>query len=120
MPYGIRLVAQKAQKVTSKPGQIAAQVFNEGKYKSWYTVDPCPDPEPFSSKDKILPGHNAHIAYAESEDGLTWEFPKLGIYEYAGNKDNNIVFRGDVDGFTRGFHGGSVFIDPSSEDEDTR
>ncbi len=117
MPYGIRLVAQKAEKVSLKPGQMIAQIFDEGKYKAWYTVGPCSEPEPFSGKDNILPGHNAHIAYAESKDGLTWEKANLGIYEYAGNRDNNIVFRGDVDGYARGFHGGSVFIDPSSVDE---
>jgi len=117
MPRGVRLVAQKATLVPLQPGQIAAQVFDEGKYKSWYTMGACPDPEPFSTKDQILPGYNSHIAYAESEDGIHWEFPKLGLFEYAGNKDNNIVFRGDLNGSTRGFHGGSVFVDPSSQDE---
>ncbi len=117
MPYGIRLVAQPAKKVPLKPGQMIAQVFDEGKYKTWYTVEPCSDPEPFSSKDKILPGHNSYVAYAESKDGLLWEKPNLGIYEYAGNKNNNIVFRGDVNGYERGFHGGCVFIDPTSVKE---
>jgi len=117
MPYGIRLVAQKAQKVPLKGNQLVAQVFDDGKYKAWYTIDPCPEPEPFSSKDRILPGNNAHIAYAESKDSINWEKPNLGIYEYAGNRDNNIVFRGDVDGYVRGFHGGGVFVDPSSVDE---
>jgi len=117
MPHGIHLVAQQAQKVPFKPGQMAAQVFDEGKYKAWYTVGPCPEPESFSTKDKILPGHNAHIAYAESKDGLVWEIPHLGLHEYAGNRNNNIVFRGDLNGSTRGFHGGSVFIDPTSKEE---
>ena len=31
--------------------------------------------------------------------------------------NNNIVCRGDLNGSTRGFHGGSVFVDPSSQDE---
>jgi hypothetical protein len=48
MPHGIRLVAQKAQKIPFKSGQIAAQVFDEGKYKAWYTVNPCAEPEPFA------------------------------------------------------------------------
>ena len=117
MPRGIRLVAQKAELVPFQPGQIAAQVFDGGQYKTWYTQDPCKEPEPFSTKDKILPGYNAHIAYAESEDSMHWETPSLGLFEFAGNQDNNIVFRGDVNGSTRGFHGGSVFIDPSSLDE---
>ncbi|MBD3181012.1 hypothetical protein GF312_01900 [Candidatus Poribacteria bacterium] len=117
MPFGIRLVAQQAKKVPLKPGQISAQVYHEGKYKAWYTIGPCPDPEPFSTKDQIIPGNRSHVAYAESKDGENWELPEIGIYEYAGNKKNNIVFRGDVDGSTRGYHGGSVFIDPTSEDE---
>lgn len=117
MPRGVRLVVQKAEKVPFQPGQVAAQVFDGGKYKAWYTVSPCPEPETFSSKDKILPGHNAHVAYAESADGITWDIPKLSLYEYAGSKENNIVFRGDLNGSTRGFHGGCVFIDPSSQDE---
>ena len=85
MPRGIRLVAQQAEKVPFQPGQIAATVFDEGKYKAWYTIGATPDPEPFSSKDKILPGYNSHIAYAESADAVTWTFPKLGLIEYAGN-----------------------------------
>ena len=117
MPHGIRLVAEKAEKVPFQPGQLAAQVFDRGKYKTWYTIDPCAQPEPFSTKDKILPGHNAHVGYAESDDAVKWEIPKLGLFEYAGTKDNNVVFRGDLDGSVRGFHGGSVFVDPSSEDE---
>ncbi|MBI5091956.1 MAG: hypothetical protein HZB26_05870 [Candidatus Hydrogenedentes bacterium] len=117
MPRGFRLVAQPAEKVPFKPGQIAAQVFDDGKYKTWYTVGPTPEPEPNSSKDKILPGYNSYIAYAESADAVTWTIPKLGLIEYAGNKDNNIVFRNDLNGSVRGFHGGSVFIDPSSKEE---
>ena len=117
MPRGIRLVAQPAEKVPFKQGQLAAQVFDEGKYKAWYVMDPCSDPEPYSSKDKILPGHNGHVAYAESADGVNWTHPNLGLYEYAGNRSNSIVWRGDLGGSTRGFHGGSVFVDPSSTDE---
>ena len=117
MPRGIRLVVQPAEKVPLEPGQLQAQVFDQGKYKAWYVVDPCPDPEPFSSKDKIMPGQNGHLAYAESVDGVTWTQPNLGLYEYAGSRSNNIVWRGDLNGSTRGFHGGSVFVDPSSTEE---
>jgi len=117
MPRGVRLVAQPATKTPFKPGQLAATLFDDGKYKAWYTVSPCSTPEPFSTKDRILPGHNAHVAYAESIDAVTWKTPRIGLFEYAGNRDNNIVFRGDVNGSARGFHGGTVFVDPSSRDE---
>jgi len=117
MPRGIRLVAQKAVKMPYQSGQQAAQVFDEGKYKAWSTVPPCSEAEPFSTKDKILPGYNSHVAYSESVDGVTWEQPKLGLFEYAGNNENNIVFRGDLNGSIRGLHTCCVFIDPSSKEE---
>lgn len=32
--------------------------------------------------------------YAESEDGLTWRKPELGIHEFQGSKANNIIWTG--------------------------
>ena len=32
-----------------------------------------------------------HICYAESDDCMSWRKPKLGICEYEGSKDNNII-----------------------------
>ena len=117
MPQGIRLVAQKAEKVPFQPGQMAATLFDEGKYKAWYTMGPCAEEEPFSTKDMILPGHNAHLCYAESEDGMHWTVPNLGLFEYAGSRKNNLVFRGDLNGSTRGMHTVCVFVDPTSAEE---
>ena len=34
------------------------------------------------------------IAYAESNDGLKWDAPNLGLFEWNGSKQNNIVIRG--------------------------
>lgn len=34
------------------------------------------------------------VAYARSKDGLAWELPKLGLHEWKGSKDNNIVIAG--------------------------
>lgn len=34
------------------------------------------------------------VAYARSTDGLTWERPQLGLHEWQGNRQNNIVIRG--------------------------
>lgn len=45
------------------------------------------------------------IAYAESEDGLSWTLPKLGLYEWKGNKENNIVWTG-----LDGKRGSQVFL----------
>ena len=34
------------------------------------------------------------IAYAESNDGLKWDAPNLGLFEWNGSKQNNVVIRG--------------------------
>lgn len=47
------------------------------------------------------------IAYAESKDGIHWERPNLGLIEFEGSKDNNIIFAG-LDGRAHDF---TPFID---------
>ncbi len=45
------------------------------------------------------PTHSIYCCYAESDDGIHWRKPDLGLYEFQGSKDNNIVFiRGFMDG----------------------
>jgi len=39
-------------------------------------------------------GEGHQMGYAISEDGVRWEKPRVGIYEYNGNKDNNIFLQG--------------------------
>ncbi len=45
------------------------------------------------------------VCYAESEDGINWVRPELGIIEHEGSGANNIVWRGQGD------HGFCPFID---------
>lgn len=45
------------------------------------------------------------IAYAESEDGIDWKRPNLGLFEWQGSKENNIVWTG-----IRGRRGSSPFL----------
>ena len=67
-----------------------------GKYRLWY--------------ESYLPKHGkdeeANIAYAESDNGLDWKKPALGIIEHEGSRNNNLVY-------SRG-HGASIFIDPTA------
>lgn len=35
--------------------------------------------------------HGQFCCYAESDDGIHWRKPKLGLHEFQGSKDNNIV-----------------------------
>ena len=51
------------------------------------------------------------IACAESSDGIHWERPELGLYEFNGSRQNNIVWRGEGPE-QRGIHGFAPFRDP--------
>jgi len=56
----------------------------DGKFRMWYSaVDSWEGFEPSRG--------NLRLAYAESADGVHWEKPKLGLREFAGNKDNNLL-----------------------------
>jgi hypothetical protein len=39
--------------------------------------------------------HPAVTCYAESRDGLVWEKPRLGLFEFQGSRENNIVWAGE-------------------------
>ena len=36
----------------------------------------------------------ANMLYAKSDDGITWAKPDLGVIEYEGSRENNIVIEG--------------------------
>jgi len=55
---------------------------------------------------------SCYLCYAESEDGMTWVKPNLGLHEYKGSKENNIVL-------SIGY-GGSVIYDPRDPDPGRR
>lgn len=66
-----------------------------GKFRMWYQgahwqFDPN-DPKP---------NHPYHLCYAESDDGLHWMKPNLGLIEADGSKDNNICLSGFLDNCT--------------------
>ncbi|PYV16657.1 MAG: hypothetical protein DMG07_07415 [Acidobacteria bacterium] len=44
--------------------------------------------------EQVVPGHDQLTCYAESRDGITWTRPSLGLFEFKGSKDNNIVWNG--------------------------
>ncbi len=52
------------------------------------------------------------VSYAEADDGLHFERRTLGIVEFLGSKDNNIVFDGGLNGISPEL--GNVFIDPNA------
>ncbi|MCC6489676.1 MAG: hypothetical protein IT364_19435 [Candidatus Hydrogenedentes bacterium] len=57
----------------------------------------------------IEPGGPLSIAYSESKDGIAWLRPSLGLCEFNGSKENNIIL--DKMGDGSGCHDFSPFID---------
>lgn len=64
------------------------------------------------------PTHSIYCCYAESDDGIHWRKPNLGLYEFQGSKDNNIVFiRGFMDGVNADGGHPAVFKDENPNAE---
>ncbi len=58
----------------------------DGKFRMWYVA--VGD----ERLEKTVPRSSPwRVAYAESDDGVTWTKPHLGLVEYRGNRDNNLV-----------------------------
>ena len=81
-----REIAIKPEHLWEKHGVSYMVTFKEGdRFRAWYRVDAAD----FNNSDR-----NSMTAYAESDDGIHWRKPKLGIVEYNGSKDNNLVWNG--------------------------
>ena len=80
-------------------------VFKDGdRYRMWYRAGT--DTRSAVTGKQALPARPFYtVAYAESADGIHWERPSLGLYEFAGSTDNNILMDSTV------CHNLSVFID---------
>lgn len=67
----------------------------EQKFKCWYLTANLYDSRPgyrgYRPEHHVPIEEAAFICYAESDDGLHWVKPKLGLCEYRGSKQNNIV-----------------------------
>lgn len=59
-----------------------------------------------------LPGRIVGLAYAESSDGVHWEKPNLGLVEFEGSKENNLLMLYA--------HGTGVFLDEQELDPNRR
>lgn len=44
--------------------------------------------------EKLRSAHEEVTCYAVSKDGVHWEKPSLGLHEWNGSKDNNIILKG--------------------------
>lgn len=55
------------------------------------------------------------LRYAESDDGVGWRMPSLGLVEWEGSRDNNILFPNDDFPYAAASVGvNTVFVDPNA------
>lgn len=101
------------------PNMIFDAQAKRGKYRVYYTL--CSyDPESavYTREQRAKrtytprPGRVTSLACAMSEDGVHWEKPELGLVEFEGNKNNNMVFRYA--------HGTGIFLDEEETDQKKR
>jgi len=68
---------------------------NRGHYRLWYQAWP-----------------GCHLCYATSDDGIRWSKPNMGLVEYEGSTDNNILLKVG--------YGAGVLVDPRDPDPERR
>lgn len=81
-----------------------------GLYQMWYQA--------YSGKQAQDKSHRCAVCYAESQDGLHWDKPNLGLYSYNGIKETNIVMVGN--GGMSVNYCNSVVVDPAESDPEKR
>jgi hypothetical protein len=113
-PWGIRLQAEPAQRVGpiltggERPWEVNGiwvntLMYDEGKYRLWGIGQ---HDKPWNPEDEKA---NRVACYLESDDCKTWRRPSLGLVEFDGSRDNNLV---DMSPH------GTVFKDPIAPPEE--
>ena len=113
--HGIELVMNPPRRdgvVLIKPDQpweqgarisVYSSVLREnGKTRVWYDLVKPTGDGPYD--------HERRVCYAESDDGLHFTKPKLGLHEVDGSKANNVVIPGVIGGC-------AVWVDPNAKPE---
>lgn len=92
-------------------------LFDGGRFRMWYLAWPRPD-----RRFPLKPGHQYRpIAYAESRDGIRWTKPNLGLVDFRGSKENNLVLiEPQAEPYSRSNDFISVLLDPQDPDVNRR
>lgn len=89
-----------------------------GLYRCYYTlfvIDPSSTNTPREQRQNTpyqTKGREVGLAYAESKDGINWYKPNLGLVEFNGSKENNLIMR-DVAGT-------GILFEPNDPDPNKR
>ncbi|MDE2927204.1 MAG: hypothetical protein OXT71_12465 [Acidobacteriota bacterium] len=87
------------------------RMYYRGSSHAGYTIQSLMKPG-----EKPIPEHEQVACYAESRDGIHWTRPSLGLIEFEGSKDNNIVWSGK----RAGGHNFSPFKDGNPDAPDSQ
>ncbi|MFA5189614.1 MAG: hypothetical protein WC740_02750 [Verrucomicrobiia bacterium] len=85
-------------------------IREDGKFRMWYVAFDD------DTGNKVASAR-WRAAYAESRDGLHWTKPNLGLVEYRGNKNNNLIL---TDPAPLGFVNLKVLADPDDPNPERR
>ena len=95
---GVNLMLQEPQSAASS----YHTVFKDGDlYRMYYRGSShagYPIPSLLEPGVEIIPEHTEVACYIESRDGHTWTRPALGLLEFEGSKENNIIWNGQSEG----------------------
>ncbi len=72
---------------------------HNGAYRLYYRGTSLPEylrPSGLRPGEVMVPEHPGVFCYAESSDGIHWSRPSLGMYEFQGSKDNNVILEGGL------------------------
>ena len=64
-----------------------------GRFRMWYRGMPAGEVVAAGQRDSYA---GAATCYAESDDGIVWHRPELGLVEHGGSRANNMLFRGTL------------------------
>ena len=100
----------------TKPWEVAigdCTVYRDirtGLHQCWY--------QSYSSNHANDPTRRVVVCYATSNDGVVWEKPNLGLFDYNGDNNTNIVLVGN--GGRSVNYGASVLVDHRDSDTEKR
>ena len=118
VPYGIAIRSQPAHRSVpwlraDRPweeqalGKSQSLIYENGTYRLWYEAAASD----YNWRSSNLTDYSHRLCYAESSDGVRWHKPNLGLVEFRGDRNTNIVFDRTHNG-GRACLGGTVFVDP--------
>jgi hypothetical protein len=75
----------------------ASLMKTESGFRMYYRGHSLPSyalPGTLQPGERIVPEHDETVCFVESRDGVRWERPNLGLFEFNGSRENNIVWMG--------------------------